>query len=237
MSNKKDILIAKMYGFSNEDWLKLKGLLDSIPIVEEIDPVKEKMRSAMFADPNLDIGAHIIVKATCIQDVHHFIGFETTGDRFILYRKCYKRIAKMDLIRLKKLPHVGEMVLVKYQSESCRAVVLNRMDPGTVKIYFIDYGLCQKAKKSDLFAYDQTLNEYPPFAIRFQIHGIQPCKPNDIDVIQGMQKVLLPEKLSAEIVGINQINANEVEIEADFWDANGSNIAMELIKKNLAKIR
>lgn len=236
MSNKKDVLVAKMYGLATEDWSKLKGLLDSIPILEEIDPMKEKLRVSIFADPHLEIGTDIIVKATFIQDVHQFIGLQTKGDRYILYKECYKYIAKMHVIKLKKLPMVGEKVLVKYESEVCRAVVVNRMDKGTVKIYFIDYGLCQKAKINTLFEYDQTLNEYPPFAIRFRIHGIQPCKPNDIDVIQGMQKVLLPQKISAKVVGINQISENNVEIEADFWDVNGSNIAIILIERKLAQI-
>lgn len=239
----KDILVAKMYGISKEDWPKRKCLLDSIttfedpPIKEQMQSIRAKLRLSMFSDPNLDIGADIKVKSTHIQDVHQFIGYQTNGERYMLYKKCYKHIAKMDLTKLKKLPLVGEKVLVEYATEICRGIVVNRMDPATVKIYFIDHGLCQKAKNYCLFKYDQMLNEYPPFAIRFRINGIQPCKPNDIYVIQGMQKLLLPQRLSAEVVGINRINENEVEIEANFWDVNGSNIAMTLIEKRLARIR
>lgn len=236
MSNQKDILVAKMYGFSNDDWPKLKCLLNTIPMLEEMNRIKEKLRVSMFANLELNIGTDIIVKATFIQDVHQFIGFQRNGDRYTLYKNCCKYIRTMKLIKLKKFPQVGENVLVKYESEVCRAVVLNRMDPGTVKIYFIDYGLCRKTKICGLFEYDQTLNEYPPFAIRFRIHGIRPCKPNDIDAIQGMQRVLLAQKISAKIVGINQINANEIEIEADVWDVNGSNIAITFIERKLAQI-
>lgn len=236
MSSKKDNLAAKMYGVSSNYWSMLKDLLDSIAILDDIDPVKEKLRLSMFANPNLEIGTDIVVKATFVQDVNKFIGHQSNCDRHILYKNCYKHIAKMDLVLLKKLPEVGEKVLVMHYSKVCRAIVLNRLDSETVKIYFIDHGLCQNANKTTLFEYDQPLNQYPPFAIGFRIHGIQPVKPNDVDVIQGMDKLLLPQKLSAKIVGINQLEENEFEVEADFWDVNGLNIAITLIRSKLARV-
>lgn len=131
-------------------------------------------------------------------------------------------------------PKLFDKVFALYDDSFYRAKVINVIDPHVFKVFYVDYGNCEKVNTSQIYKYDTKWDEYPPYALHFRINGIKETNPWDNYARVALEQIMISE-CDATVVDIERCEkTRRTTYVVDLRDENRLNIAETLVHKNLA---
>lgn len=98
----------------------------------------------------------------------------------------------------------------------------------------MDYGNCAKVKTAQLYKYDDKWHQYPVYALRFRIDGIEETNPWDNDARNALELILIAD-CDATVLRIQHCEkTNRLTYVVDLYDENGLNVAETMVHRNFA---